>query len=135
MHFQFHQKVLFKHCDPAGIIFYPRFFEIVNDAVEAMFSELFDWPFEDLLQDGGVPTVSFNVEFRAPSRHGEHLDLNLTIKSMGGSSMAIQTVAVAGDEIRVVVDQVIVRVNESGRSAPWPDSLQIIVNALMEGPK
>ncbi|MEL6103010.1 MAG: acyl-CoA thioesterase, partial [Pseudomonadota bacterium] len=28
MSFQFLQKVLFKHCDPAGIVFYPRYFEM-----------------------------------------------------------------------------------------------------------
>jgi 4-hydroxybenzoyl-CoA thioesterase len=45
MHYQFFQKVLFKHCDPTGIVFYPRFFEMINDAVEAMFSDLLDRPF------------------------------------------------------------------------------------------
>ncbi len=26
--------VRFSHCDPAGIVFYPRFFEIVHEAKE-----------------------------------------------------------------------------------------------------
>ena len=29
------QAVLFRHCDPAGIVFYPRYFEMLNDCVEA----------------------------------------------------------------------------------------------------
>ena len=35
MSFTLTQKVLFKHCDPAGIVFYPRYFEMINDCVEA----------------------------------------------------------------------------------------------------
>ena len=50
--FTFLQKVQFKHCDPAGIVFYPRFIEMINDAVEAMFDEAIGWPFEVLLRDG-----------------------------------------------------------------------------------
>lgn len=40
MLFTFTQKVLFKHCDPAGIVFYPRYFEIINDCIEAFFEQI-----------------------------------------------------------------------------------------------
>jgi 4-hydroxybenzoyl-CoA thioesterase len=40
MLFSINQKVLFKHCDPAGIVFYPRYFEMINDCVEAFFDEI-----------------------------------------------------------------------------------------------
>ena len=123
MHYQFLQKVLFKHCDPAGIVFYPRYFEMINDAVEAMFDDLLEWPFEQILRVGGVPTVSFNVEFKAPSRHGEHLEFNLTIQHIGRSSMTIHTVANASDNIRMVADQVIVLVDTDGQPVPWPASV------------
>ena len=36
------RKVLFKHCDPAGIVFHPRYFETVNDCVAAFFDALGD---------------------------------------------------------------------------------------------
>ena len=42
------QKVLFKHCDPAGIVFFPRYFEMMNDCVEAFFDKVVEWPFEDI---------------------------------------------------------------------------------------
>jgi 4-hydroxybenzoyl-CoA thioesterase len=82
-----------------------------------------------------VLTASFNVDFKAPCRHGEHLKLNLTIQSMGRSSMKIQTVAVAGNETRMVADQVIVLVDVNGRSVPWPEPLREKVNSAMEDPK
>ena len=33
MRFTMPQKVQFKHCDPAGIVFYPRYFELLNDTL------------------------------------------------------------------------------------------------------
>lgn len=35
MEFSYRQKVLFMHYDPAGIVFFPRYFEMMNDCVEA----------------------------------------------------------------------------------------------------
>jgi 4-hydroxybenzoyl-CoA thioesterase len=40
MAFVMNQKVLFKHCDPAGVVFYPRYFEMINDCVEALFDDI-----------------------------------------------------------------------------------------------
>ena len=51
------QKVLFKHCDPAGIVFFPRYFEMMNDCVETFFDEI-GLPFDDMHTWGGVPTVN-----------------------------------------------------------------------------
>ena len=31
--------IRFQHCDPAGIVFYPRFFEFTNQVVEDWFEE------------------------------------------------------------------------------------------------
>ena len=56
--FEMTQKILFKHCDPAGIVFFPRYFEMINDCVEEFFAEMLDWPFETLLKTNGVPTVA-----------------------------------------------------------------------------
>ena len=32
--------IRFRHCDAAGIVFYPRYFEMMNDLVEDWFAEL-----------------------------------------------------------------------------------------------
>ncbi len=135
MPFTFRQKVLFKHCDPAGIVFYPRYFEMINDAVETLFCDVLQWPFEEMHKDGGVPTASFNVTFTAPSRHGDLLDLNVAILRLGGSSMTLKTTARAGDQTRFVADQVIVNVDGTGRPRRWPESLRTLATPLLEGPK
>ena len=131
MHFSSRQKVLFRHCDPAGIVFYPRCFEIINDAVEALFSDLIGWPFEDLHPANGVPTVAIDVVFKAPSRHGDQLDLGVTIRSLGASSMTLQIIATLDSEVRFSVNQTIVCVNESGRPLRWPDPVRDKINQIM----
>ncbi|CAM4198654.1 acyl-CoA thioesterase [Kerstersia similis] len=81
--------VLFRHCDPAGIVFYPRYVEILHDIVEHWFNHGLRIGYENLHgQYGlGIPTASLHVEFKAPSRLGEHLTGRLTVEKMGRSSM------------------------------------------------
>ena len=132
MHFTFPQKVLFKHCDPAGIVFYPRFFEMINDAVETMFGDVFGWPFEDMHPDAGVPTAGFNVRFRQPCLHGDQLDLHLTLTRLGGSSLSLTTRAVRQDAVCFEADQTLVCVGGDGRPAPWPEHVRAKIEELME---
>ncbi|WP_421850427.1 acyl-CoA thioesterase [Oricola sp.] len=133
MHFSLRQKVLFKHCDPAGIVFYPRYFEMINDTVETMFSDLLGWPFETMHPEGGVPTASFDVDFRAPSRHGDVLEWQVTIVGIGGTSMTLQLVARAQAETRLTATQVLVCIGADGRSKPWPANVREKVTKLLEG--
>ncbi|MEM9578580.1 MAG: thioesterase family protein [Pseudomonadota bacterium] len=132
MHFSYPQKVLFKHCDPAGIVFYPRFFEIINDAVEAMFSEALGWPFEEIHPEAGVPTAAFNVRFKAPCRHGDHLVLRLELTRLGGSSLSLTTRAMRQDTLCFEADQTLVCVGAEGRPVPWPGPVRARIKELME---
>ena len=124
MHFSYRQKVLFKHCDPAGIVFFPRYFEMINDVVEAMFSDLVGWPFEDMHPEAGVPTAALNTVFSAPSRHGDMLDFRVELALPGRSSLKVTHRAFCGDELRLEAEQTLVLINSEGRAAPWPDTLR-----------
>ncbi len=134
MAYAFPQKVLFKHCDPAGIVFYPRYFEMINDAVEAMFDDLLGWPFETMHPDCGVPTVAFQVEFKAPSRHGDQLVLQVALLSVGGSSLKLRTTALSGPQGRFVADQTLVLVGGNGRPMHWPEQIKTLITQNLEGP-
>ena len=45
------EKVRFQHVDYAGIVFYPRFLEMLNCLVEDWFEEAIDRPFSKMQQD------------------------------------------------------------------------------------
>lgn len=119
MTFAMPQKVLFKHCDPAGIVFYPRYFEMMNDCVEAFFDQALGVPFEDLHTSGGVPTVQIQTRFVAPSRHGDHLVLKLGITKIGTSSTEYNLKAFCADELRFDTTATLVNINKNSKAAPW----------------
>ncbi|MFV2003225.1 MAG: acyl-CoA thioesterase [Paracoccaceae bacterium] len=125
--------MLFKHCDPAGIVFYPRYFEIINDCVETFFDDVLGHPFENLLIDGGVPTARIQADFTAPSRHGDQLRLELRCVRLGKSSMDLHFRALCGDQTRLSATMTLVHVNKSGKPARWPDTLREIAQRHVEG--
>jgi len=122
--FDFPQKVLFRHCDPAGIVFYPRYFEMINDCVEAFFADILRWPFAEIHGQGAVPTASIAVDFTAPSRLGDTLLLTLALERVGGASMGLAVTAAAGEEVRFRARSTLVHVGPDGRPRPWPERLR-----------
>ena len=113
--------VEFQHCDANGIVFYPRYFEMINDCVEQFFESALHWPFEELHVDGAIPTVSSQVRFRAASRHGDMLRFALSVAKLGDTSMVLDFTVHAGDELRLEGQSVLVSVGLDGKPKPWPD--------------
>lgn len=132
MHFTLKQRVLFKHCDPAGIVFFPRYAEMVNDAVEALFEEALDWPFQEMQPEACVPTVAIAMQFTAPSRHCDRLELDLALQRIGCSSLTLQTVARCGSETRFTADQTIVCIVGAGRPQAWPTQVRSRMEKLQD---
>lgn len=124
MTFIMQQKVQFKHCDPAGIVFYPRYFEMMNDCVEAFFDDALECPFEDLHREGGVPTAQIAVTFSKPSYHGDRLKIALDCTTLGRSSLGLRIEAMCGGERRFLATSTLVHIDGSGKSTPWPDPLR-----------
>lgn len=118
------QKVLFKHCDPAGIVFFPRYFEMMNDCVEAFFDVALDHPFETLHHTTAVPTARIETRFVAPSRHGDHLTLTMCLEHVGRTSTRYRMTAHSGEELRFDTTATLVHVGSDGRPLPWPDALR-----------
>lgn len=118
--FEVSQKVLFKHCDPAGIVFYPRYFEMMNDCVEMWFETRLEWPFEKIHKAGGVPTAAISTKFAAPSRHGDQLVLHLKVIKIGNTSLTYEMTATCGEELRFSTEATLVYVGSNGQPTKWP---------------
>lgn len=118
--------VRFEHCDAAGLIFYPRFFGLVNETVEDWFASL-GHSFKSLHVDQrkGVPTVRFECEFVGPVRIGDLLHQQLGVDSIGKSSLNLKHIASIGDRTVARFDQTIVFTDlASMRAEPWPADLR-----------
>jgi len=124
MSFDYPQKVLFKHCDPAGLVFYPRYFEMINDVVESFFDDALGIPFEKLHETANIPTVHLDTTFNTPSRHGDRLIITLTVLRIGNSAIDLSIIARSGTEIRFSAKSTLVYVDKSGKPARLSDTLR-----------
>lgn len=127
MTFTSQRKVRFQHCDPAGIVFYPRYFELINSVVEDWFEEIVQHDFNQLhVESGsGVPTAAIDTRFHAPSRLGELLNFELTVQAIGRSSLDLKIVAYCGEQKRLTSCSTLVFMDlTSGKSMPWTDAIR-----------
>ena len=81
------EKIRFKHVDYAGIVFYPRFLEMLNDLVEDWFEEALERPFSKIHETNGIPTVDLKVQFKKAARIGDLLTKKLWVISLGEASV------------------------------------------------
>ena len=101
--FEYQQTVRFQHCDPAGIVFYPRYLEMVNACVEAWFEKAVGVSFATLHTQWhvGVPTVSLQTRFVKASCLEDRLTLRLKIQKLGNTSLVLQVMIMSDEELRV----------------------------------
>lgn len=81
------EQIRFRHTDFAGIVFYPRFLEMLNDLVEDWFGEALDRPFSKIHETNGIPTVDLKIQFKNAARIGEILTKKLWVKELKSSSV------------------------------------------------
>jgi 4-hydroxybenzoyl-CoA thioesterase len=93
--------VRFSHCDPAGIVFYPRYFDLFSSALEDWFESGLASPFGGdfmVTRNLRVPGLSITAEFVRPCRLGETLDIDLWVTRLGKSSFELALAgSVAGE--------------------------------------
>lgn len=92
-------EIGFKHCDPAGIVFYPRYVEMLNDTIEHWLKHGIGASFASLHGDRRIatPTVNLQVDFVAPSRLGDELAAVLWIEGVGRTSLKVAVELRGGD--------------------------------------
>jgi 4-hydroxybenzoyl-CoA thioesterase len=100
------EKIKFKHIDYAGIVFYPRFLEMLNDLVEDWFEEALDRPFSKMHETNGIPTVDLKIQFKNPARLGEVLTKKLWVKDIGFASVLCGFQFVNENEVTVLEGEV-----------------------------
>ncbi len=132
MAFIYQQKIRFKHCDMAGIVFFPRYFEMINDCNEAFFDQILGFPFETLHQDGAVPTADISTQFKSPGRLGDLLDIRLSVTKAGRTSIGLAYEATVDDQVRFGARSVLVRVDLDGRPMLWPVRVAAQIEAQMQ---
>jgi pimeloyl-ACP methyl ester carboxylesterase/acyl-CoA thioesterase FadM len=91
MKFERNKLIRFHHCDPAGIVFYPQYLVLCNEVVEDWFDQGIGVNFFTLHAElkRGVPMRHMEVDFLAPSMHGDELTFSLQVEKIGGTSIGL----------------------------------------------
>ena len=63
--------VRFGECDPAGVVYFPVFFDWFHQAMESWFAEGLGHVYADILQRYGFPAVKPSAEFRCSTQSGQ----------------------------------------------------------------
>jgi 4-hydroxybenzoyl-CoA thioesterase len=121
------RKIRFSHCDPAGIVYFVNFFDMVNGAVEDWFGEAIGFTFNEMhiRRRVGFPIVNTGCEFFKPCHLGDRLVLELAIAKLGRSSIEFAVVGrVDGDKKFRARHKVAMMSLETQRALPIPDDLR-----------
>ncbi len=119
--------VRFAHVDAAGIVFYPRYFEMLNAVVEDYFALEVGVDFATMHRDRrlGVPTVKLDSEFLAVSRLGDLLDFRLAVEQVGRSSAEFRIEGHCAGQLRVRARIILVCIDlDNNRSVTWPADMR-----------
>ena len=102
MPFEIDKTIRFSQCDPAGIVFYPRYAEMCNDVVEDWFASM-GVSFARLHDELGLglPAVRLEIEYLQPSRLSEVVTFRLVVADIGNSSLTLQITGSIGNEARI----------------------------------
>ena len=91
-------EVRFGDCDPAGIVYFPRFFHLFHEAMETWFSAGLGLSYAGLIlgRKLGFPAVHSEADFKVPCALGDSITVELRVARLGRSSIGLEYV-VRGD--------------------------------------
>jgi 4-hydroxybenzoyl-CoA thioesterase len=134
--------VRFGDCDPAGIVFYPRYVEMINNLVEDWCAQGLGHSFRRLHMEQhlGLPTVNINCDFVATSTLGESLSAELGVLEIGNSSITLAARLIGADgkdRVRAKIVSVVmdlqakraVRIPQAMRERMTPFIVAIVADA------
>lgn len=97
-------EVRFGDCDPAGIVYFPRFFHLFHEAMETWFSARLGVAYAGLIvgRKLGFPAVHTEADFKVPCALGETIAVELRVARLGTSSIGLEyVVRGSADDVRL----------------------------------
>jgi 4-hydroxybenzoyl-CoA thioesterase len=119
--------IRFSHCDPAGIVYFVNFFDMVGGVVEDWFREAIGLPFQQMHLERrlGFPIVNTGCEFFRPARLGDTLALELSIAKLGRSSIEFVVRGSVGGEDKFLARHKVALVSlDTWRALPIPPDMR-----------
>ena len=129
--FTVERPVRFAMCDPAGIMYFPNYFDLFNGLIEDWLAELgFGWAETIPNRRFTTPIVHASCDYLRPSRMGDRLHLAALLTRLGRRSLELSIPVWSGEELRARGRMVHVAISlETYQSLDWPDDLHAALEA------
>jgi 4-hydroxybenzoyl-CoA thioesterase len=127
--------VRFSHCDPAGIVYFPHYFDMFNGLIEDWYTHELGYDYAELIMGGqyGFPFVHIECDFKVPSRMGDVIDLTLLVERIGRSSLGIAIVCHRNGVERLRARMITAMMSLVSRKAvPLPEGLRTAVESYRQ---
>jgi 4-hydroxybenzoyl-CoA thioesterase len=124
--------IRFSHCDAAGIVYFPHYFDMFNGVIEDWYKAELKHDYAELVMGSrfGFPFVHIECDFKIPSMMGEVIDLTLLVERVGGSSLSIAIVCHRNGSLRLRARMVTVVMSlETRKAVRMPDALRDAIEA------
>lgn len=131
------RKIRFSHCDPAGIVYFVNFFDMVSGVVEDWFGEALGFTFNEMhiRQQVGFPIVNTGCEFYKPCHLGDRLELELSILKLGRSSIEFSIRGRVDSEEKFRARHKVAMMSlETLKSLPIPEDLRSSMAPYVQAP-
>lgn len=128
-------SIRFSHCDPAGIVYFARYFDLLNGVVEDWFCQELKIDYHEMIGPRriGLGYVSAKADFAKPSFMGDQLECAIVVHRIGRSSVTLHIQASRGSDPVLLAQLVIVTTSlETHRSIPLPDDLRAALESYQE---
>lgn len=91
-------------CDPAGIVFYPRYFAIFDASTALLLEAALGMKKSEWVRAhgiAGIPMVDTGANFRRPCSYGDVVTIDSAISEIGRTSFGVKHVLTRNGEIAV----------------------------------
>ncbi|AWN38351.1 acyl-CoA thioesterase [Methylobacterium radiodurans] len=129
-------RVRFSHCDPAGIVYFPRWFDLLNGVVEDWFTNALGLDYQAFHQTRGIGLGYGHAEadFLRPGFWNDRLDVFVRVARVGGASLDLAVSGFRDDAPVIAARLVIVTTSLTERRAiPLPDDLRAAAEHYRDG--
>jgi 4-hydroxybenzoyl-CoA thioesterase len=84
--------IRFSHCDPAGIVYFARYFDLLNGVVEDWFGAALGIDYHEMIGPRriGLGYVSAAADFSMPGFMGDRLECAVVVERIGRTSLALR---------------------------------------------
>jgi 4-hydroxybenzoyl-CoA thioesterase len=127
--------IRFSHCDPAGIVYFAKYFDIANGVVEDFFPAALGLDYHDIVGPRriGLGFAHAECDFLKPGKMGDQLTCAVLVDAIGTASITLTLLGYRDGVPALAMRLVMVTTSlTTYRAVPVPDDVRAAVERYKE---